>query len=129
VLADYYPNLRQLLLSDLKLIEPPGQSFHYNNLNTELIVMILERTTHRLPSQHLQEEIWKPLGMEYSATWSIDSEQDGFEVTPTLLNARAIDFAKFGWLYLNNGNWDSRQIVPGHWVVESTTRDANDRRP
>ncbi|HKN01543.1 MAG TPA: serine hydrolase [Candidatus Binataceae bacterium] len=129
VLAGYYPDLRQLLLSDLKIMEPPGQSFHYNNFNTELIGMILERTTHRQPSQYLQEKIWKPLGMEYPATWSIDSQQDDFELTPTLLNARAIDFAKFGRLYLNKGNWDGRQIIPGPWVIESTTRDPNDRRP
>ncbi len=129
VLAGYYPNLRQLLLSDLKIMEPPGQSFHYNNFNTELIGMILERTTGRAPSQYLQEKIWKPIGMEYPATWSIDSEEDGFELTPILLNARAIDFAKFGRLYLNNGNWDGRQIIPQHWVAESTIRDPNDRRP
>ena len=129
VLAGYYPNLRQLLLSDLKIMEPPGQSFHYNNFNTELIGMILERTTGRAPSQYLQEKIWKPIGAEYPATWSIDSEEDGFEITPILLNARAIDFAKFGRLYANDGNWDGKQIIPRHWVVESTTRDPNDRRP
>ncbi len=129
VLAGYYPNLRQLLLSDLKIMEPPGQSFHYNNFNTELIGLILERTTGRAPSQYLQEKIWQPIGMEYPATWSIDSEQDGFEITPTLLNARAIDLAKFGRLYLNNGNWNGRQIIPQPWIVESTTRDPNDRRP
>jgi len=128
VLAGYYPNLRQLLLSDLKIIEPPGQSFHYNNFNTELIGMILERTTHRPPGQYLQETIWKPIGMEYPATWSIDSQQDGFELTPILLNARAIDLAKFGRLYLNNGNWDGKQIIPKDWVVESTTKDPNDHR-
>lgn len=129
VLAGYYPNLRQLLLSDLKIVEPPGQSFHYNNFNTELIGMILERTTGIAPSQYLQEKVWKPIGMEYSATWSIDSDADGFEITPILLNARAIDLAKFGRLYLNSGDWQGRQIVPEHWVVESTTSDPNDRRP
>jgi len=129
VLAGYYPNLRQLLLSDLKVMEPPGQSFHYNNFNTGLTGMILERTTHRTPSQYLEEKIWKPIGMEYPATWSIDSEQDGFELTPILLNARAIDLAKFGRLYLNNGNWEGKQIVPKLWVEESTTRDPNDHRP
>jgi CubicO group peptidase (beta-lactamase class C family) len=128
VLAGYYPNLRQLLLSDLKVMEPPGQSFHYNNFNTELIGMILERTTHRPPSQYLQEKIWKPIGMEYPATWSIDSDQDNFELTPILINARAIDLAKFGRLYLNNGNWNDKQIVPEHWVAESTIRDPNDHR-
>lgn len=129
VLAGYYPNLRQLLLSDLKIMEPPGQSFHYNNFNVELIGMILERTTHRRLSQYLEEKIWKPTGMEFPATWSFDSDEDGFEITPTLLNARAIDLAKFGRLYLNSGNWDDKQIIPEQWIVESTTRDKNDHRP
>src|SRR5208283_1515432 len=129
VLAGYYPDLRQLLLSDLKITEPPGQSFHYNNFNAELIGMILERTTHRPPSQYLQEKLWQPIGTEYPATWSIDSEQDGFELTPILLNARAIDLAKFGRLYLNNGNWDGKQIVPEQWVTDSTTKDPGDHRP
>ncbi len=96
VLAGYYPDLRQLLLSDLTIMEPPGQSFHYNNFNVELLGMILERTTKRPPSQYLEEKIWKPIGMEYPATWSIDSERDGFELTPIMFNARAIDLAKFG---------------------------------
>jgi CubicO group peptidase (beta-lactamase class C family) len=91
--------------------------------------MILERTTHRRPSQYLQEKIWKPIGTEYPATWSIDSAKDDFELTPILLNARAIDLAKFGRLYLNKGSWNGKQIVPEQWVSESTTKDANDHRP
>jgi CubicO group peptidase (beta-lactamase class C family) len=129
VLAGYYPDIRQLLLSDLKIMEPPGQSFHYNNFNAELIGMILERTTGRAPSQYLQEKIWKPVGMEYPATWSIDSDADGFELTPILLNARAIDLAKFGRLYLDGGNWDGKQIVPERWILESTAPDPGDHRP
>jgi CubicO group peptidase (beta-lactamase class C family) len=129
VLAGYYPDLRQLLLSDLTIMEPPGQSFHYNNFNTELIGLILQRTTHRQPSQYLEEKIWKQIGMEYPATWSIDSEEDDFELTPILLNARAIDLAKFGQLYLNGGSWDGQQIIPRRWVEESTAPDPNDHRP
>jgi CubicO group peptidase (beta-lactamase class C family) len=129
VLAGYYPDIRKLLLSDLKIMEPPGQSFHYNNFNAELIGMILERTTHRQPSQYLEDKIWKPIGMEFPATWSIDSDADGFELTPILLNARAIDLAKFARLYLDGGNWDGNQIIPVQWVLDSTTPDRNDHRP
>ena len=129
MLAGFYPDLRKLLLSDLTITEPPGQSFHYNNYNTELIGMILERSTHRTVSEYLQEKIWKTIGMEYPATWSIDSEKDGLELTPILLNARAIDFAKFGRLYLNQGDWNGSRIVPEHSVTESTVKDPNDRRP
>jgi CubicO group peptidase (beta-lactamase class C family) len=44
------------------------------------------------------------------------------------INARAIDFAKFGRLFLNKGNWNGRQIISEGWVNESTTPDPNDTR-
>ena len=128
-IAYFYPDLTKLLLSDLTIVEPAGQSFHYNDYNTELLGLILKRVTHQNPSEYLQEKIWKPLGMEYPATWSIDSDQDGLELMYVLLNARAIDFAKFGLLFLHNGNWNGKQIIPGQWVTESTARDPNDNRP
>jgi CubicO group peptidase (beta-lactamase class C family) len=128
-LAFFYPNLRELLLNDMTIAEPPGQSFHYTDYNTLLLGVILARTTHRTPSAYLEEKIWKPLGMEYPATWSIDSEEDGLELMHVALNARAIDFAKFGRLYLNHGNWNGQQIVPEQWVRDSTTNNPNEQIP
>lgn len=39
------------------------------------------------------------------------------------LNVTARDFAKFGRLYLNKGNWNGKQIVPAEWVEESVRSD------
>ena len=125
----FYPDLTHWLLNDLTIVEPPGESFHYADCDTELMALILKRATHRTLAEYLQQKIWEPLGMEYPATWSIDSDRDGLEMGFVLLNARAIDFAKFGRLYLNNGNWNGAQIVPRDWVIESTTADPGDRRP
>jgi CubicO group peptidase (beta-lactamase class C family) len=52
--------------------------------------------------------------MEYPASWSLDGTQDGFELMYSGLNARAIDFAKFGQLYLGAGRWDGVQLIPQH---------------
>ena len=86
--------------------------FHYNNYYPILEGMILERVTGMTVSQYLQERIWKPLGMEYPATWSINQDGDGLEKMESGINARAIDYAKFGRLYLNKGSWDGTQILP-----------------
>ena len=59
--------------------------------------------------------------MEFPASWSLDSQNSGMEKMESGLNARAIDFAKFGRLYLRCGDWDGKQILPESWVVESTT--------
>jgi CubicO group peptidase (beta-lactamase class C family) len=59
--------------------------------------------------------------MEAPASWSLDSTRCGMEKMESGLNARAIDFAKFGRLYLRGGNWDGQQLIPESWVAESTT--------
>jgi CubicO group peptidase (beta-lactamase class C family) len=71
-------------------------------------------------SQYLQEKIWKPLGMEYPATWSLSNQgSDGIEKAFCCLNARTVDFAKYGRLYLNRGNWNGKQIIPESWIDQS----------
>ena len=125
----FYPNIRQMLLTDMEVAEPPGQAFHYTDYNVGLLAIIVERTTHRTLSEYLQEKIWKPIGMEYPATWSLDSEQDGFELSHVALNARAIDYAKFGQLFLDKGHWNGAQIISQRWVNESTAPDPTDHRP
>ena len=85
--------------------------------------MILERTTHKHVSRYLEEKIWKPLGMDAPASWSLDSDVSGFEKMESGINARAIDFAKIGRLLLNNGDWNGRQIISQKWINESTRPD------
>ena len=53
--------------------------------------------------------------MEFDGSWSLDSR--GFEKMESGINARAIDFVKFGRLYLNNGNWDGTQVLPADWIA------------
>jgi CubicO group peptidase (beta-lactamase class C family) len=116
----YSPDLRQLA-RQARRAEPPGLNFHYNNYNPLLLGMLLERVTGGTASAYLQEKIWKPLGMEAPASWSLDSPRSGMEKMESGLNAWAIDFAKFGQLYLQGGAWGGKQIVPESWVHESTT--------
>ncbi len=99
---------------------PPGQYFLYNKYHPQLLGMILERTTGMSVTQYLQKTIWDPIGMEYPGSWSIDSQSSGFEKMEAGVNARAIDFAKFGELFLNDGNWNGKQILSQEWVAEST---------
>ena len=115
----YDPNLRALALQT-QIAEASGKHFQYNPYDAVLIGMILERATHQSLSHYLQEKLWKPLGMEVPGSWSLDSTQDGFELAEAGLNGRAIDFAKFGQLFLQRGNWHEQQLIPASWVDEST---------
>ena len=124
-LAYYHPNLRKQALENGQIIEPPGRHFLYNNYNLQLIGMVLERATGQNVSYYLQEKIWKPIGMEFNGSWSLDSQESGFEQMQSGINARAIDFAKFGRLYLKNGSWNGKQVIPSAWVAESTQEDGS----
>lgn len=119
----YAPNLRDLAIEETEVSEELEKYFLYNNYHPLLLGLILERATHTSVSEYLEEKIWKPLGMEYSASWSIDSEESEFEKMESGINARSIDYAKFGRLFLNNGQWDSKQVISEEWVEESTKMD------
>lgn len=122
--ATYYygKDLRKEILK-LTLEKEPGTEFKYKSGNSQLLGVVLERALkNKTISAYLEEKLWLPMGMEYDASWSIDSEKSGLEKTFCCLNARAIDFAKIGRLYLNKGNWEGQQLVSEEWVAESTKR-------
>jgi CubicO group peptidase (beta-lactamase class C family) len=120
----YDPNLRAIALSAV-IEQEPGKTFHYNNYNYLLLGIILERATGMPVAKYMEEKLWKPLGMEAPASWSLDSEASGFEKMESGINARAIDFAKFGRLYLNNGsNWNREQVISENWIKTSTSANS-----
>jgi CubicO group peptidase (beta-lactamase class C family) len=101
-------------------VTPIGEAFHYNNYYPLLEGLIIERATGMHVAEYLQEKFWKPMGAEFPASWSMDSERSGFEKMESGINARAIDFARFGLIFLHNGFWNGVQILPESWVREST---------
>jgi len=119
----YYPDLRKLALEDTSIVGEPGDKFLYNNYHPLLLGMIIERTTGTSVADYLQDKIWDPIGMEYPGSWSLD--EHGFEKMESGINARAVDFAKFGRLFLHDGNWNGVQVVPMEWVAESTQADTS----
>lgn len=118
----YHPNVRKLLLRKMEIAGEPGKTFQYNNYNTSYLGLIIERVTHKTVSEYLQEKLWSQI-MEYDALFSIDSKKSGFEYMPSRLIARAIDYARFGRLFLNEGNWNGKQIISKNWVMKSTRED------
>jgi CubicO group peptidase (beta-lactamase class C family) len=127
-LAYYYPDLRSRALGVKPDGLPAGAEFNYNNYLPQLLGIILERTTQRSVSEYLSQKIWQSLGAEFPASWSLDGK-NGFEQMQSGINARAIDFAKFGQMFLNGGELNGRQVIPSAWVKESTEPDPNDHRP
>lgn len=104
--------------ASLKNETTPGTYNQYVSINTHVLGMIIVKTTGRSLTDYLQKKIWKPIGAEFNAYWIADGE--GMEMTLGGLNACLRDYAKLGRLYLNNGNWNGKQIIPQSWVEAST---------
>lgn len=101
--------------------QPPGARFHYNNWDFNALGTIYEHATGERIFTALQDRIAKPVGMqdyqpgdgEYFRGTA--SEHPAY---PIRMSAR--DLARFVLLYLHEGRWNGRQIVPRAWVREST---------
>jgi CubicO group peptidase (beta-lactamase class C family) len=100
---------------------PSGETSYYRSCDTQALGMLISAVTGKTVSEYLEEKIWAKTGMEYDAFWCTD--QQGTELAFGFLNATLRDYAKFGMLYLHNGNWNGEQIVPAGWVRESVIPD------
>ena len=100
----------------------PGTYNYYNSTDTQALGMLLAAATGRSLADYAEERLWEPLGMERAAYWITDNH--GMEMAAGGLQLTARDYAKFGQLYLQQGSWQGRQVVPADWVHDSVTPDA-----
>ncbi|MEM1000962.1 MAG: serine hydrolase [Bacteroidota bacterium] len=124
VAKSYYGRGLRRQVARLKPEYDPGTQFHYQSISTQVLGQVVANATGRTLTDYLQEKIWDPLQMEHPASWSIDQRRKGMEKAFCCINATARDFAKFGLLYLNRGQWQGRSVVPEEWVRKSTAIDA-----
>jgi CubicO group peptidase (beta-lactamase class C family) len=122
-ITSYYPDQRKAALEFTNILDSPGKYFLYNKYHPQLLGLILERTTGKSVAEYMQDKIWDLIGMEFDGSMSVDSEESGFEKLEAGVNARAIAYAKFGRLYLSDGERDGVQVMPAEWIRESTTVD------
>ena len=111
----------------LKNEKKSGTYNHYVSIDTQMLAMLLQEVTGKSITLLLQKNIWDKIGMEHDAYYMLD--RSGMEVALGGLNASLRDYAKFGLLYLNKGNWKGEQIVPAEWVKASHTPDGKHLLP
>ncbi|MDX1939698.1 MAG: serine hydrolase [Saprospiraceae bacterium] len=128
VKAYYSPRLRKKLLY-LTIESDPGVTYEYNTYHPQLLGLILERTTGKSPARYLEEKIWKPLGMEFDASWSLDSKRDKMVKMESGINCRAIDVAKIGKIILEKGKYNNKRIVSEAWIEKLTDYNDTNRFP
>ena len=122
----YGADLREVALERPDIERPPNEQWHYDNFHPLLLGLILERATKSRVADFMASRLWRPMGAEADASWSLDSKNSGFEKMESGVNARARDFARFGELFLHGGRYNGRRIVSAEWVRQATSGTALD---
>ncbi|NLR98080.1 serine hydrolase [Rhizobium sp. P38BS-XIX] len=98
----------------------PGSHWLYNNWDFNALGSIYEKATGQSVFEGLYSDIALPIGMEdfTSSDGSyLTGEQSWHPAYHMHMTSR--DLARFGFLFLNRGRWNDKQIVPEEWVSES----------
>ncbi len=115
----YGKDLPGLVLNQTVLREP-GKFHDYKSGNTQLLALILESATHQKVSSYASEKLWKPMGAEHDALWSMD-KSNGIEKAYCCFNTDVRDFARFGQLILNHGKWNGKQLISESYLNNALT--------
>jgi CubicO group peptidase (beta-lactamase class C family) len=99
------------------VIHTPGTHFVYNSGATYMVSAIVTKTTGERLLDYLTPRLLAPLGIE-GATW--EQSPQGIDVGGWGMSVKTTDIAKFGQLYLQNGIWEGKQLLPEGWVADAT---------
>ena len=106
------------MMLDLELSTPPDNRFHYANVNSQLLGLVLERATGKRYADFLSEQLWQPLGADDAHVWL--DRNGGLARTYSALLARPRDWLRLGLLFKNEGAVEGQQVVPANWISEMT---------
>lgn len=128
----YYTTDVRTFVTSVEFANEPGSRFAGEDISPLLLGVALENALKRTNkaaslSAFASERLWQPMGAFYPALWNLDRGGDGIEKTESGFVARAIDFARFGQLYLDAGKASGRQIVPADWVAATVTAPESGR--
>jgi CubicO group peptidase (beta-lactamase class C family) len=101
---------------DFPLTSDPGTEFHYSNLTSHLLGVIVARACDTDLKSYGREHLFTAINAEV-ADWTCDADNYNWGSFEIYVTAR--DMAKFGLLYLNDGEYEGKQVLSAEWVTES----------
>ena len=102
--------------------ETPGERWYYNGGLTELVAGVIQRLTGQPLSDYARQVLFDPLGITYCEWVGPPLWRSHGVAAAWGLRMRARDLAKIGSVFLHDGTWRGRQILPREWVEASMQR-------
>ena len=102
---------------DLPMVDSAGGIGQYCSSNPIVLGRIIEKATKMTLPEFATQTLFKGIGIK-DFDWQFKPDPSSGE-TFCQVNLRTRDMAKFGLLYLNNGLWNGKQVIPKQWVEQS----------
>jgi CubicO group peptidase (beta-lactamase class C family) len=107
---------------DRKMTNEPGDQFCYDSPGMHLLSAILQEATGMTELEFARQNLFEPLGIS-DVYW--ESDPQGYTKGWGDLHLKPRDAAKLGYLWLHQGMWDGKQIVPADWVADAVKVHSN----
>lgn len=107
------------------MVGEPGRDMIYSTGSTHLLSAIIERASGISTLEYMERYLADPMGINVTY-WSQDPQ--GVYFGGNNMEMRPRDMLKFGLLYLNEGEWEGRSLLPPEWVALSHTEHADSPR-
>ena len=102
----------------LQSIDPPGTKFEYNNNESNLLGMVLEKAVGMSYQEYLSKEIWPAFGLGKAEAY-LDKE-NGSIMKSCCIFSRPIDWLKLGQIILDKGEVNQKQVISEEYITQMT---------
>lgn len=109
-----------------KMVTQPGTHFQYDSGAVIILSSMLKNRTGMHADEFAEQFLFKPLQIT-GESWFRNKE--GHPHTGGGLYLKPRDMAKLGLLYLQNGQWEGKQVVPAQWVKQSIQKRVTFQHP
>ena len=93
----------------------PGAKFAYNNRAVNLLAGVIQIATGEQMDAYVDEHFFYPMGI---VDWRWERDTVGNPYAMSDLKLLPEDFAKFGLLILQKGQWQGKQLLAANWIDE-----------
>lgn len=106
-------------LLDHQVAHTPGTYWNYSTGDANLAATLAKRA---LSKKYGDTPFWPALFDRIGMSRTVfEEDAAGSPMGGSMVYATPRDYAKFGWLFLNDGCWNGERILPSNWVKDSTT--------
>lgn len=95
---------------------PAGTQFKYDNANSQILGILLEKVYKKPIDKIWEEKVWSQIGTEHPIHWAMDDKKHQQAKTFCCVDAVARDFARLGRVWMNDGFYNGKEIVPKSWL-------------